>query len=687
MGRRKGDEKFYLDLAAKISKALEIDNPKMTISEVEDSIYTTNNAVELEKTPYGVEDVTEIVRIAKLLEGLLSGYGTHAAGIIISDNDDVSDYIPLINVSGAIDCQVDMNSVEAVGLLKLDLLGLRNLGIITECEKAVQKEMGISLSVNEFPIVPEVFSEIFAKGMTDGVFQFESDGMKNTLTNFGPTSMTDVTLLNAVFRPGPLQYIDDITAVKKGEAEPKYIIPEMEEILGSTYGKPVYQEQIMSIFNKIAGFSLGESDIIRRLMSKKKTDKFMAYKDRFIDGLVSKGAKKRDAEDFWSELVNFSQYAFNKSHARAYCEVAYATAYLKYMYPDAYACGLLSYTSTEKMPKIVLDTINQGTSVKCPDINYSNEDFSLCGSDVLFGLSSVPQVASSAALIVQERSANGKFTSFKDFLARVLPKKNVLTNLIYAGAFDSFGDRESLAAAAPNLLDVAKSIRDKQAIIDEEEFDSARAKRAQATLEKLQSEFENAELEDVSYNRMDLLNKEKELLGQYVSAHPMDGIKVNNLIKTLPINRFCNITALLTDLNVFTTKAGRQMAKFTLSDKTDSLNGVIFQDAFDKYGDLLNDSTILNFNGMAKNDGDRKQFVVSKIFPFKAYAKPIHLKAPVGTDIEATIAKRIVVFKDLEAGVPLDIYKADSKEVIRVMFPVDKQILKKEIAWIMQKAD
>lgn len=248
MGRRKGDEKFYLDLASKISKSLEIDNPKMTISDVEDSIYTANNAAELEKTPYGVEDVTEIVRIAKLLEGLLSGYGTHAAGIIISDNDDVSDYIPLINVSGAIDCQVDMNSVEAVGLLKLDLLGLRNLGIITECEKAVQKEMGISLSVNEFPIVPEVFSEIFAKGMTDGVFQFESDGMKNTLTNFGPTSMADVTLLNAVFRPGPLQYIDDITAVKKGEAEPKYIIPEMEEILGSTYGKPVYQEQMCVTF-------------------------------------------------------------------------------------------------------------------------------------------------------------------------------------------------------------------------------------------------------------------------------------------------------------------------------------------------------------------------------------------------------------------------------------------------------
>lgn len=445
---------------------------------------------------------------------------------------------------------------------------------------------------------------------------------------------------------------------------------------------------IMSIFNKIAGFSLGESDIIRRLMSKKKTDKFMAYKDRFIDGLVSKGAKKGDAEDFWSELVNFSQYAFNKSHARAYCEVAYATAFLKYMYPDAYACGLLSYTSTEKMPKIVLDTINQGTSVKCPDINYSNEDFSLCGSDVLFGLSSVPQVASSAALIVQERSANGKFTSFKDFLFRVSPKKNVLTNLIYAGAFDSFGDRESLAAAAPNLLDLVKSIKDKQAIINEEEFGSARAKRAQVTLERLQSEFENAEFEDVSYNRMDLLNKEKELLGQYVSAHPMDGIKVNNPIKTLFVNQFCNITALLTDLNVFTTKAGRQMAKFTLSDKTDSLNGVIFPDTFDKYGDLLSDSTIFNFNGIAKiDDGDRKQFIVNRVFPFKAHVKPIHLKAPVGADIDATIAKRIVVFKDSEAGVPLDIHKADSKEVIRVKFSVDKQILKKKIAWIMQKTD
>lgn len=232
VGKRIGDDKAFVKLSTQLSKSIE--DPKATVAKIEESLLEINDSPKAK----------EIIEIAKAIEGLPSGYGTHAAGIIISDNDDVSDYTPLINISGAIDCQLDLNWVEPMGMLKLDLLGLRNLGIITDCEKAVLREYGIKLSIDTLPQDSEIYSEVFSKGNTNGVFQFESDGMKKTLTNFGPESIADLILLIAIFRPGPLQYIDSVTAVKKGDAKPKYIIPEMASVLDTTYGEPIYQEQV-----------------------------------------------------------------------------------------------------------------------------------------------------------------------------------------------------------------------------------------------------------------------------------------------------------------------------------------------------------------------------------------------------------------------------------------------------------
>lgn len=662
VGKRIGDDKAFVGLSTELSKSIE--DSKATIEDIEDSLLAINDSPKAK----------EIIEIAKSLVGLPSGYGTHAAGIVISDNGDVSDYTPLINVSGAIDCQLDLNWVEPMGMLKLDLLGLRNLGIITDCEKAVFKESGVRLSVDSMPKEPEIFAEIFSKGNTNGVFQFESDGMKKTLTNFGPESIADLTLLNAIFRPGPLQYIDAVTAVKKGEAKPKYIIPEMSSVLDATYGEPVYQEQVMAIFNKFAGFSLGTADTIRKLMSKKKTEQFIKYKDDFVDGLIAHGASRRDAENFWKEIVSFSEYAFNKSHARAYCETSYATAYLKYRYPEAYACGLLNYTSADDMPKIVLDTKNQGINIKCPDINLSVVDFSLHGSDVLFGLKAVPHVAANAKKIVNERKQNGKFKSFKDFLVRTNVNKKVIENLVKVGAFDEFGERESILAALPELLDLLKNIRKK--IADMQEMtDEKRLSRAQASLDKLQAEFDDVKFEKITPNRLKCLNDEKELLGQYVSGHPMDGIRTASTLESVIKGKDRKAVALAIDLDKRMTKNGREMLWFTLSDNANSLKAVMFPDKFDKYGAVVKENGIFTFYGTVKTDDkDNPQFVVQSVYEFKPTEKPGSIYAPKGTDIVQSIKMVLSSYQSSDTGVAMNVISGDNGKVFKVPFKVDKSI-------------
>lgn len=674
VGKRIGDDKAFVKLSTQLSKSIE--DPKATVKEIEESLLAIDDGPKAK----------EIIEIAKAIEGLPSGYGTHAAGIIISDNDDVSDYTPLINISGAIDCQLDLNWVEPMGMLKLDLLGLRNLGIITDCEKAVLKEYGIKLSIDALPQDSEIYSEVFSKGNTNGVFQFESDGMKKTLTNFGPESIADLTLLNAIFRPGPLQYIDSVTAVKKGDAEPKYIIPEMASVLDATYGEPIYQEQVMAIFNKFAGFSLGTADTIRKLMSKKKTEQFIKYKGDFVNGLIAHGASKSNAEKFWKEIVSFSEYAFNKSHARAYCEISYATAYLKYKYQAAYALGLLNYTSADDMPKIVLDTKNQGVSIRCPDINLSAEKFSLHGSDILFGLDAIPHVAANAKKIIDERKSNGKFKSFKDFLLRTTVNKKVVENLVKVGAFDSFGNRASILAALPELLDLLKSIRKKEADI-QALTDEKRLERAKNTLNKLKAEFDDVEYEKISSNRTQQLNDEKELLGQYVSGHPMDVVKTTNTIKSVLNGTNGKAVALATDFDIRVTKAGREMLSLTLTDGKDSIKAVMFPDDFDRFGEQLTENGIFTFYGNIKEDEFGTQFLIKKVYPFQVQDKPEIIQSPIGSNIKESVNKVIQAYKDTKNGKSLSIIDWRTGKAIHVPFNVDVEGLRNDLSkirWIME---
>lgn len=595
---------------------------------------------------------------AKLIEGTFMNIGMHAAGVVIADNGNVSDYLPLLYNSDKKQwcCQCVKEQVEEVGLLKFDFLGLRNLGILNETQKSVAKEYGKVINLETLPMDDKnVFKNIFSTGNTNSVFQFESAGMKQMLRQFKPENIEDIILLVAAYRPGPLQFLNDIIEVKHGRKVPNYIIPELENVLGKTYGYPIYQEQIMEIFNKFAGFSLGESDIIRRYMSKKKTDKFMAYKDKFIDGFVSSGANLEDAETFWEQLVSFSKYAFNKSHAAAYAFVAYYTAYFKYYYPKEYLCAVMnSDIKLDKIGPIIADCKNCGIKVFPPDVNASQVKFSFNEKGIVFGLSLVKEVNATADKIINDRKLHGPFTSYANFVMRTACDKGTCEALAYAGAFDAFThNRKAIANVIPTYSEtikkyykklddikekenklyalkhqdeynieslkvegktVTKFIKDNQEIIfkcsNTEKALEKEINKQEKTLEKanlsLQELLELINAIDYDKNgsedTMERLNKEKEYTSSFISGHPLDAYDIPDECITFDnavAGQTVAVCGLISDFKIRNRKKDNaEMGFFTLEDSNGQTMQVSsFVDAYAKYKQYLDDDKVIIVKG------------------------------------------------------------------------------------------
>ena len=408
----------------------------------------------------------EILDLSKAVSGRFYGIGCHAAGIVISDGMPLINYLPLMwdNVNNIWKTQCNMGQVEELGCLKMDFLGLQTLDILTDTMRQIKRNYDVALSIEQMQPDEEVFN-LFKKGATAGIFQFSSPGMKKTLKNFKPCSIEDLTLLNAVYRPGPMQYIDSILEVKNGKREPNYILPEMEDILKTTYGYPVYQEQIMQLF-QLAGFSLSKSDIIRRYMSKKKTEKFMAYKDEFVHGFLGKGANKEETEKLWEQLLDFSKYAFNKSHSAVYACLAYKTAWLKVFYPAEFYAGYLNIKPDEIAD---LDSEKQISGVRFlpPDVNEAGLDFKALPSHVgkrkkvRLGLKALRGVNdASCSELLEEREKNGEYKSIVDLLSRVTPNRTLMAALVKSGSLDSLcPSRCGLLEVIDVLLDTSKKFR------------------------------------------------------------------------------------------------------------------------------------------------------------------------------------------------------------------------------------
>jgi DNA polymerase-3 subunit alpha len=421
------------------------------------------------------------------------------------------------------------------------------------------------------------------------------------LKEFKPDKFEDIILLVAAYRPGPMQFIPDIIAVKHGRKTPDYAIPEMEEVLGVTYGYPIYQEQVMQIFNKFAGFSLGEADVIRRYMSKKKEKEFLKYKDQFIDGLVARGAIREKAETLWEQLVEFAKYAFNKSHAAAYAIVSYITAWLKYHYPAEYISCVMDLLSTkempEKMPGLIADCKRVGIKIMPPNINLSEIGFSILDKNILFGLSSIKNVGAGSDQIIAIREKYGKFSSFTDYLIKAHAKKDVTESLIKAGAMDSlFNNRQALLAVFSAAQPLLKKMSDKNKIVIDEgaDTDSKKIKNAQETITKLTDEISFIKpMQGYPEDRLERLNDEKELLGVYVSAHPMDEYKTPAEMGCTPIEDVSvgdkvKIMGLITNLRLQQRKSdGSPMAFFTLEDLTGNIDVNCFTKSFRDYGDCV----------------------------------------------------------------------------------------------------
>lgn len=602
-------------------------------------------------------DAQEIISDAMLIEGTSISYGMHAAGVIIADNGDVGDYIPLMwNSKKEQWCsQCDMVEAEAqAGLLKFDFLGLRNLDIITEALRLIKRNHGISVDIEKVPQERKIFREIFAAGKTNCIFQFESDGMKNLLRKFAPENLEHLILLNALFRPGPLQYADPICNVKAGKQKPSYICDKAKDILSITYGYPVYQEQIMQICNQIAGFTLGEADTVRRYMSKKKADALAKFKPKFVDGFLATGiskpylndyckrkgiqitsnsdeedAKRGAIEEFWEQLMDFAKYAFNKSHSAVYATIAYYTAWLKYHYPTEYMTAMLNHTKLENMPKIVHECRDMGLKVLPPDINRSAACFTGKNGEILFGLGNIKNVGNGANKLLEERNSNGSFRSFKELLSVARPDKRVCESLIAAGAFDCWcHNRLAMKMALENLLDDIKKINEKNTVIAETSIELSRLKAEQEAsptakrekeiaklqrkidtalvrLQEYQERFDSAVLAtSIPEDMMEKLAAENELLGMYVSGHPLDEYPEARRLRTSTIGeanedaKFVTFCGVVQKLSIKQRKKDKKpMAFFTLEDETGKAEICCFTDAYETVGQLLDENIVVAVDG------------------------------------------------------------------------------------------
>src|SRR5690349_774399 len=470
--------------------------------------------------------VKELIDTAKKLEGLVRNSGVHAAGVVISPRP-LIELVPLHKTKNdEIVTAFDMTAVEKMGLLKMDFLGLTTLTILDDTLKLIAQTRGQKLTLNDIPLEDqETYEKVFHKGLTSGVFQFESHGMRDVLRRYQPNSIQDLTALNALYRPGPIQggMIDDFIDRKHGRKKIEYELPELEENLKETLGVIVYQEQVMQIANRLAGYSLGEADLLRRAMGKKKPEEMAKQRERFVEGATQRGFPPKKIEKIFDLMEQFAGYGFNKSHSAAYALLAYHTAFLKTHYPVEFMAALLTSVTgnTDEVVKYINECREMGIAVEAPDINVSDANFTPHGAAIRFGLAAVKNVGHNAIeSIVSARKELGRFQTIYQFCEKVdlrLLNKRVLESLIKSGAMDSLGRRAQLMEVLDRAIEGAqKTQRDAESgqhglfgVFQEEEASAS-----------------NSKLPDTpDWDEHTRLAAEKEILGFFITGHPLEKYK------------------------------------------------------------------------------------------------------------------------------------------------------------------
>ena len=550
----------------------------------------------------------EVLDYAIQLEGTIRSHGVHACGVVIAP-DTLANYIPLeMAQKGVVATQFPMGEVEELGLLKMDFLGLSNLTIINNAMRIIRKAYKKEINLSELPLDDKKTYELFQRGDTTGVFQLESAGMKRYLRGLKPTTFEDIIAMVALYRPGPMQFIDSFIRRKHGEEEITYLHPGMKNSLKNTYGILVYQEQFMQISKEWCGFTGGQADTLRKAVGKKKIDLMKKVKPEFVEGAIKVGgATKEIAETFWTQLEEFANYCFNKSHAACYGLIAYWTAYLKAHYPDAFMAALMTsdHDDTDRLAIEITECKHMGISVLSPDVNESFVEFAVVPNEnkIRFGMSAVKGVGVGAVEEVLRAREDGPFTSVEDFARRVSTSKfnrKAWESLIKSGAFDDMGDRSDLLFNLDSITSFASKLQKEAASGQTNLFgmlggDDAASVQSTLHLQKA----------PVKHDDKERLMWERELLGLYISAHPLDRYETYLSEQTQPLtqlvpeydSRMMTVGGIISTVRTIVTKSGSKMAFVGIEDKFGEGEIIVFPNLYEKVGAKLVQDAVIRVSG------------------------------------------------------------------------------------------
>jgi len=555
------------------------------------------------KEKYETDEMAKrLIDLGKKLEGVARHASTHACGVVISANpltDSVPLQMPTKSESGVI-TQYEGHSIEDLGLLKMDFLGLKNLTIIEDTLSRIYVlHNNLKIDLDKIPYDDAKTFKLLQEALTTSVFQLESDGMKRYLKELVPSTFEDITAMVALYRPGPMQFIPDYIARKHGNQTIEYIHPKLESILKDTFGICIYQEQLMKIAQEVCGFSLGEADVLRKAVGKKIKELLDAQKSKFVSGAIENGASKKVAEELWQWILPFASYGFNKSHSAAYATIAYQTAYLKAHYPVEFMASVLTSerADVERISFLIDECKKMEVEVLAPNINESLKNFTVVEGkkQIRFGMLAIKNVGANITdAIVEERKINGKFLSISDFIHRVKSKdlnKKSMEALIKAGAFDEFAERNQLLQNLERMLEIARENNKNGNTKQIGLFASAGV--------KISSEIKLGPATPAS--NFEKLGWEKELLGLYVSSHPLYSFKKLLENKTTPISKIdasfvdkkIIIGGLVSSVKKIITKKGQPMLFIKVEDLTGKTEVVIFPNLLERNPNALQENKII----------------------------------------------------------------------------------------------
>ena len=624
---------------------------------------------ELKKAYEEQEEIHYLIDMAKRLEGLPRHTSMHAAGVVISQKD-VDEYVPLSKAQdGSITTQFTMTTLEELGLLKMDFLGLRTLTVIQDAVGLVEKDTGVSLDMQKIDYNDKKVLDSLGTGHSEGVFQLESGGMKNFMKELKPQSLEDVIAGISLYRPGPMDFIPQYIRGKNRPDTIKYDCPQLEPILKPTYGCIVYQEQVMQIVRNLAGYTLGRSDLVRRAMSKKKASVMEKERQNFVygneaegvPGCIANGIPEKTANKIYDDMIDFAKYAFNKSHAAAYAVVSYQTAYLKYYYPVEFMAALM--TSVIEMPAKVAEYIyvcrQMGITILPPDINRGMYGFSVDNGAIRYGLSAIKSVGRPVIeSIVKEREENGDYTNLQNFIERNLEQvnKRAIENFIKAGALDCLeGNRRQKMITFARIVDGINQDKKNTMAGQLSFFDIVSEE------EKKEFEIRMPDLEE--FDKETILAFEKEVLGIYLSGHPLEGYR--DIMEKMATARTADfqqdeetgfpkvidgqkaiLGGMITDKTIKYTKNNKVMAFFTLEDLVGTVEVVVFPRDYEKCQALLNDEEKVFIQGRVSAEDDRpSKLILEKIRSFEDIPRELWIQFP---DREAYGEKEQELLADLK---------------------------------------